>query len=338
MLILSNCLTDVADEGCLKVANSLVKRLKVADGTAMVVSYERRSPLTDIYMELNKFLVSRKLISLLRSRKEPVLYIPFPAKTIATAIRIFMLSCFSPVKPRVILTMMAPYSAIGKALLKMSGASLCAFSKEAADFYGGIVGPERVTYLKTGVDTGRFAPVSPEKARELKIKYGFDPDKKVILHVGHLNRGRNVSQLMKIAPEYQVLLVTSTLTKSEQDTALREELLKCPNIRLIDDYIPSIEEVYQLADVYFFPVVESCRCIDIPLSVLEAAACGKNVVTTDYGEMKQFKGKDGYFFISSFDACELNGLINRAIEETVHDIRQTVLDYDWSHGVSSLSK
>lgn len=55
MIVLSDCLTNKIDEGCLKVANSLTKRLKKADASTMVISFERKPDYSDIHMSLNKF-------------------------------------------------------------------------------------------------------------------------------------------------------------------------------------------------------------------------------------------------------------------------------------------
>lgn len=338
MLILSNCLTEISDEGCLKVANSLVKRIKQADPAVTIVSYERKSSITDRYLKLNKLLLNCELISLLRKQKDSILYIPFPARTFATALRIFILSLFARKKLNAVLVMKYHISLISKLLLKLSGADLVVFSKEAEEFYGKILGTQRVAYLKTGVDTQRFVPVLQEKSNELKAKYGFDPQKPVILHVGHLNLGRGVDELMKFDQEYQVLLVTSTLTKEEQDVDLRERLLSRPNIRIIDTYIPDIEEIYQMADVYFFPTKASGHCIDVPLSCMEAAACNKPILTTDYGEMKEFVGRDGFVFIDTFDQAGLNEKIQKALELKNVNTRASVLEYDWSNAITHLMK
>ena len=93
MLILTNCLVKNADEGCVNVAYNLIKRIKSAISNVKVVSYERKSELTDVEMKLNKLMLSVPLIKLLRKEKK-VLYIPFPAKTISTIIRIWILSLF----------------------------------------------------------------------------------------------------------------------------------------------------------------------------------------------------------------------------------------------------
>lgn len=336
MLILSNGLCEKADEGFLKVANSLVKRIKKANPNVTVVSYERESHLTDHYLKLNKLLISGRLLSLLRSNNGSVLYIPFPAKTIATALRIFILSLMQKGRLDVILVMKSPMNHLAKALIKFSGAKIIVLSKDAQIFWADIVGENNVTYLKTGVETKKFTPVTNEQAKQLKTKYGFDSNKPVILHVGHLNQGRNIAHLKNINTDYQILLVTSTLTKDEQDTELKNQLLECKNIKIIDSYIPNIQEIYQLSDVYFFPVKEAAHCIDVPLSCMEAAACNKPIITTDYGEMAEFKGKDGFFFIENFKKDYLNNLIAQAIEANA-STRQAVLEYDWDKATIKLA-
>ena len=96
MLILSNSLTQSADEGSLNLASGLVKRIKhkYPDDT-YVVSFEREFACSDEHTELNKFHISARLISLLRKQKQPVLYIPFPAPMTSMAIRIRILSMFA---------------------------------------------------------------------------------------------------------------------------------------------------------------------------------------------------------------------------------------------------
>ena len=338
MIILSNCLTDVVDEGCLKVANSLAERVKQVAHDTTVVSFHRRSRITDIYLEVNKFLLSKDLIRLIRERRESILYIPFPTRSLPTAFRILFLSLISPQKVDVLLTMTRPYGTLSRLLLRLSRAHLFVLSAESARFYTKLVGEDRVTYLQAGVDLNRFAPVSPERVAELKRKYGLDPDRKTVLHVGHMKAGRNIAALMHLDSHYQVLLIVSTFTSSEQDCQLRRQLEKRENIKIIDSYIPNIEEIYQLADIYFFPVLESGNCIDVPLSCLEAAACGKPVITTRYGEMREFEEKDGFFLIDGIHPEELNDLVSHVTQTNGSHPRNAVLEYDWNHAVRKILK
>lgn len=335
MLILTNCLTETADEGCLKTANSIVKRIKAVQPEARVVSYERRSALTDAYVKSNKLLLTKDIINVLKKSNQDVLYIPFPARSQATALRIFVLCFFAPKKVKILFSQITDISLFAKILFKLCGADFIVLSDDTCKKLEPIAGKGRVKRIKVGVQTDKFVPVTPQTAAELKIKYGLLPDRPVVLHVGHLNEGRNVAKLIKISEKYQVLLVTSTLTKDEQDLQLKARLQGCSNIKIIDDYLPEIQEIYQLSDVYFFPVEQEGKCIDSPLSCLEAASCNKPIVTTDFGEMKEFRGKEGFYFIESFESEKLNLLIDKAAA-SVADTRQHVSEYDWSNAISSI--
>ncbi|MBE6622772.1 MAG: glycosyltransferase family 4 protein [Ruminococcaceae bacterium] len=334
MLILSNSLTQSADEGSLKLASSLVKRIKNKyPENTYIVSFEREFPQGDEHLSLNKLHISRRLISLIKKQK--VLYIPFPAPTTSMAVRIFLLSLFARRGLRVMMIRQYPMNRAAQALLRFSGAELVVFSKKACDYYSPIVNG-RVQYLKTGVDTEKFKPVSAQKARELKIKYGFDPESPIVLHVGHMKEGRNVAELTKIDKKYQVLLVVSTLSKERQNPELRERLLKHPNIRIMEGYIPCIEEIYQMCDVYFFPVKQMGHCIDVPLSCLEAAACNKPIITTDYGEMAEFAGINGISFIDEINENTINENIEKLLQQKDLNIRDSVLNYDFDKAIEYL--
>ncbi len=337
MLIISNSLTEKTDEGCLKVVNSLVKRLKKKNPDTYVITYDRTSPLSDEHMKINKFMISSKLFAAVRKRKEKVLYLPFPAKPIATAIRIFSLSLVAKHGYEVALVMRSEFTGAAKLLLKMSNATALVFSGESAEYYKSIVGEKRVKYIKCGVDTGKFVPVSHKISEELKKKYGFLPDKPIVLHVGHLNEGRGVGRLLEISEKYQTVLVVSTLTKDEQDKVLKRSLAD-GNVKIIEDYIPDIQEIYQMSDVYFFPVTENGKCIDVPLSCMEAAACGLPVVCTEYGELKALLDKPGFYKIESFEKKCVNSLIENALSEKNTNIRNAVLQYDWDNGVRVLTE
>lgn len=334
MIILSNCLTQTADEGSLKVANSLIKRIKKLHSETTVVSFERRSPLSDRHMEINKLLLNREWIRLVRTKKEPVLYVPFPTRMLPMAVRIFLLTCYARQGVQVILAMESKLNTLSKILLKMSGAKVWAISRPSYETYRSFLG-EQAGYLKAGVDTERFSPVEREEKFRLKKKYGLEPDRPVVLHVGHMKAGRNIGQLLKLEEDWQILLVTSTLTVSERDEELRQSLMARSNVTLIEDYCPQIQELYQLADVYFFPVTEAGNCIDVPLSALEAAACGIPVVATDYGELRELVQEEGFYHIQSFEKKALEGLLAKAVEEKKSP-RQAVLPYDWQQTVHRL--
>ncbi len=333
MIILTNCLTDTADEGGLKVATSLARRIKAADAAVTVVSCGTDAAGADQHIPANKLMLTPGLWRFLRKTGGDVLYIPAFARMLPTALRIAVLSLAVRGRLRTLLVMKSPISKLAKFLLKMSRAEVIALSEDAHAHYREVLG-ERAIRLKTGVDTSRFTPVDAGTKAALREKYGVPQDKTVVLHIGHLTAGRNLQQLLKLE-DVHIVLVTSSFTLNVKDENLREELLGRDNVTLIETYLPQVEEICQLADVYFFPVVEACNCIDVPLSALEAAACGKPVVTTAYGEMRTLAGNPGFYLIDSFDADALNALIRRAAEEHVSP-REAVLPYDWARAVEAL--
>ena len=331
MIILSNCLTKTADEGCRKVACSLIGRIKKAQPKTTVVTYESGRGLGDMHLKVNKLMLSGKLFRLLKRKKEPLLYVPAPAKMRAAVIRIFLLSLFARWGLQVIMVMAFPLDRLSGFLLRKSGARVITLSRDAWEHYRKVIGDQAV-YLKTGVDTEKFCPVDSRQKDALRKKYGIPPGKLVALHVGHLKTERNVEQLLKLDEKWHSVLAVSTLTAAEQNEELRRRLEESENITLIDWYLPNVEELYQLADVYLFPVVQTHKCIDIPLSALEAAACGIPVVTTPYGEMTELIGKPGFYQIESFEPAALNALIDTAVAEDT-DPRKSVLEYDWKNAV-----
>lgn len=337
MVILSDCLTNKVDEGCLKVANNLAKRLKKEDEGITIISFDRKPDYSDVHMSLNKLFLNKHLYALLFKTKEPVLYIPFASNTTASCLRTFILSVYSGKRITVLFALRHKMNCVATFFLKLSGAKVIALSKDSYRFYKCAV-KNQVFYLKTGIDTTRFIPVDEKRKKLLRAKYHIPTDKQVVLHVGHLKNGRNVDKLIGINKQFYIILVVSSVTKSESDNVIRAMLENRGSITIIDFYLPSIQEIYQLADVYLFPVQEIENCIDIPLSVMEAAACNLPIVTTEYGELATFKNQDAFIFIADLSPNSLNCALKEALSKTKVDNRQAVLEYDWKNSINNLQK
>lgn len=335
MIVLSDCLTNKVDEGCLKVANSMSKRLKKIDSNTTIISYERKPNYSDIHLSLNKLFLNKELLTLLNRKKEPVLYIPFASNTTASCLRTFILSLFARRKVNVLFVLRFPMKMLAKVLLKLSGAKVISLSETSFLFYKSIVGNHAV-YLKTGVDTDKFVPVAQSKKQILREKYYIPKDKKVLLHVGHLKGGRNVDKLALAADQYHIVLVVSSITEAEKDNTIRAALENRGNVTIIESYLENVEEVYQMADVYLFPVQEIENCIDVPLSVLEAASCNVPIVTTEYGELAAFREQEGFMFVDDLSRDSLNKALDTMVSKTEINNRQSVKEYDWKYSIEKL--
>ena len=332
MIILSDCLTETADEGALKVASSLARRLRQLDDHTLVVTYDRKPAWSDMHLALNPLFLNRSLFKVLRRRHEPVLYIPFASNTLASALRVCVLSLMGRRQVRVLFALRHPMNGLTRRLLKWSGAKIITLSETSRGYFTRETG--HALQLKAGVDMKKFTPVTAEKKAELREKYGVPEGKKVLLHVGHLNAGRNVQALLHAGEEYQVFLVVSTVTQA--DEALRRRLEERPNTTIIDHYLPDVQQLYQIADVYLFPVMAEEHCIDLPLSVMEAASCNVPIVTTAYGELAAFREEPGFAFIAGDNGEEITAAISRMAAMKGCENRAAVKEYDWDRAVAQL--
>lgn len=318
------------------MANTLVARMRRNLPDVTVISTGSKKWSADIHVPANKLMLSRKLAKCLKEKDEDILYLPSYARMLPTALRLWVLSCYTRRRIRVLLTMKSHMGWLAGTLLRWSKAEVIALSEEAWRGYQAVIG-KRAVRLYAGVDTNRFVPVDAEKKAELKVKYGCPQGKPVVLHVGHMTQGRNLIQLKSINEKWHVVVVLSSHTQNEQDLALRAELEKQPNITIMDGYISRIEEIYQMADIYLFPVACGQSCIDAPLSALEAASCGIPVVATPYAELQALVSREGFYCIDSFDAKRLNQLLDCALTEG-KSARESVLHYDWDEAIKTLAE
>lgn len=177
----------------------------------------------------------------------------------------------------------------------------------------------------SGVDVEKFVPVNRHEKMALRKKFGVPTDKIVFLHVGHIRSSRNVQVLADLQQleGVQTVLVGSTSTAQEQD--LKDHLIDQGCI-VISNFLPAIEEVYQLSDRYIFPIVDDNASIQMPLSVLEAMACNLPIITTRFGAIPDlFTSDDGLIFVHG--PQEMKEAVSEHISDTM--IRSKVLRFSW---------
>ena len=170
------------------------------------------------------------------------------------------------------------------------------FSKRDFDYFKSInIEP---IMSRTGVDLTRFSPVNSERKFSIRKKYGFLPEDTLLLHAGHINHGRNIEILQNLfSKDKRIIIVGSTSTSVDHE--LKENLSR-NGVTVIDSYIKNIEEIYQMSDVYIFPVRNDHSAIEFPLSILEAMACNLPVVTTPYGSLTDyFKQSTSFAYFDS---------------------------------------
>ena len=146
------------------------------------------------------------------------------------------------------------------------------------------------SFLPLFVDISKFKPLkNVERKKTLRKKYEISTNKYIIMHIGHINWGRNLDAFIPLQiGDNQVVVVGSSSTPIDapKERELKKRLIDC-GIKIIDKYIENIEELYQLSDLYVFPVIFEGGCIGVPLSILEARACGIPVLATAFGGLKE---------------------------------------------------
>lgn len=105
-----------------------------------------------------------------------------------------------------------------------------------------------------------------------------------VLHVGHLNQGRNVFELAKLCKKlnYSITFLVSSTVKEDKKERQRLEMM---GAKIMTGYQEDLYEFYRQFDLYAFPVKSINHAISMPLSVIEALLSGLNVFSTDFGEI-----------------------------------------------------
>lgn len=334
MIIVSDCLKQSLDEGCIKLASTLAKRLKQSG--AMVVAVNCECDYADAMVKANRSYTNRELYDAISAGKGDILYIPFASNTLGTAIRVFNLTLRTRKTVSVLFTMKWNMNLLTRLLFSMSKCRIITISEGSYDYFKSGFPSARMINIKTGVDAERFCAVSDEKKAQLRRKYSLPMDKVVLLHVGHLKYGRNVDTFLGLDDRYYTVLVFSSVT--EKDAELQKQLEDRDNIKVIYDYLPNIEEIYQASDIYVFPIMEENNSIDIPLSVLEAAGCNLRILTTDYNEIAYFKPASGLFRVDKIDRYNVLELVDKMADQESVNTREIAELYDWSYATDEIMK
>ncbi|MBN1884633.1 MAG: glycosyltransferase [Candidatus Krumholzibacteriota bacterium] len=128
-----------------------------------------------------------------------------------------------------------------------------------------------------GCDDAVFVPVEPARKAALRRKYDLPADRWIVLHVGHVKESRNLQVFLRWRDWGSDILPVVKSGGTEAGWASR---LRRAGVIVIDEYLPDMHELYQLADCYLFPVLAPRGALECPISVIEAAACGLPVAAT----------------------------------------------------------
>ena len=327
--IVSEDLAPPFDEGKKKLVDNLVRALgPLCD--VFGISVGSGTPRTPgvIGIPANKLFASRRLRAEMRAfQPHVVCYVPSSSLTFTSFLRSAMLRVLQPRAKLVVINVQPrPHGRLVRWLLRPLRPDMIFAQDEATLGELASLGCE-TKFLPSGVDLDRFVPVAAEKKRALRKKYGVPASKFTVLHAGHIKAGRNVGLFRELPEGFQGLVVGSTSMGQEGDVA---QELREAGVAVINTYLKNVEEVYQMADCYLFPVRSSGNSIGVPLSVLEAMACNLPVVASPFGGLPLlFENGPGMTFAADSEQM-LQGVRDAASLTSVYT-RKMVESLSWSH-------
>jgi thymidylate kinase len=274
-----------AAEGMATVVGQLAAEVERAGADVSLVAAARR--------ERSYVLEPRSIGALRRFRPHVAVYVPRSGLTTATVLRVAALRrAVAPARVRP-LVLQASSAALPPILPPVSLVP----SQRLRTLFGERGG--RALVVPLGVDDRRFTP-GEARATEVWPEPAGAPR---VLHVGHVKPSRNVGVLAKLAGKgCDCALVASPAT--EPDPAILQHLHES-GVRIIRKRIDRLQDVYRQADAYVFPVVDERGCIEVPLSLLEAYACGARIVTTPFGAVPELFREDESVTIVEEDDLEV---------------------------------
>jgi len=132
---------------------------------------------------------------------------------------------------------------------------------------------------------GRYAPASLAAKSRARRKLELPDDAIVYLHVGHVVASRNLERLSELVDDGNAIVVVVG-SPDVVDRGVRQ-MLETSGVRVNTGFVEDLQDYYHAADVYVFPVESTQGCIDVPMSVLEALACGLPVAATAFGALPE---------------------------------------------------
>ena len=296
MIIVTNILNHPFDEGSKVSVFSIIQSYKKKHTCEIIdVNGNCELPFKVIKFRLNKLLFNYKFYGHVKyASGKNVLYIPNSSITPATFVRAKLLNIFTSKNISILSLQPIAYNIFNRFMISMiRPKKVITQSLRLANQLEGM--GIKTSILPLGVDDKKFHERDCNKIKELRKKYSINLDQKIILHVGHIKKNRNIKWFVKVKkclPNINILIIGSTSTYQEK--AIRCTL-EGMGIIVIRDYIPLIEEIYQLADYYAFPVQNRKAAIETPLSVLEAMATNLPILTTRFGSLNETFKEDKYF-------------------------------------------
>lgn len=192
----------------------------------------------------------------------------------------------------------------------------------------GPIAKERTCVCYNGIDIQKFSPkISTDGFKLLKEKYHLSNNQKVILFTGRLSIEKGIYELIRVLDylkykDYKLLIVGASFyglnIKEEFEKSLKALALKHKDKIVFTGYIDYNEmpKLYQIADIVVLP---SMWEEPAGLTIIEAMACGKIVITTRSGGILEYSGNKAAVVIERDEnlICEIAMKIDEVFNDGI---------------------
>lgn len=320
-------LSEPFDEGIKKSALNIAMALAERNDVMAICRFGVPSgslPFAVKRVDTNRLMLNMECIRLIRKfQPDAIFYLPSSSGTFASFLRMGIIKTYAR-RARTVMINLTPkqLNKFQKKLIKYIRPDIVLSPSPAELKIVASIGIKNI-FLPLFVDTSKFQPIQNiERKEALRKKYDIPVNKYIITHIGHINWGRNLNCLIPLQDgDNQVVVVGSSSTPIDapKEKELKKHLIDC-GIKIIDGYVENIEELYQLSDLYIFPVIFEGGCIGIPLSILEARACSIPVLSTEFGGLKEIsKCMDKGIYYS--ECCDFSQRLKDIRESTSADFK-----------------
>lgn len=148
---------------------------------------------------------------------------------------------------------------------------------------------EKILVLPDGVDLERFiSPLDPEQAR---IALGLDPNRPLVVYVGHLYDGRGIEDILTVAGENgdAGFLLVGGLPEDVERWRERVRELGLANVSLTGHVDNGMVPTYLwAADILLMPYGKGCASTEwmSPMKMFEYMAAGRAVISTRWPSLE----------------------------------------------------